>query len=129
MPGEVPVKNLIFRLFWTTHMLYPLFFFLLCIHGLQVFSHMKLATSMLVTDVTGRRNVLMTTLGCCQQHKVVTNITVAVEDYKLIKMTLTSPFSGSFMTFFDSIHNFSMHISICIHNSVTIILIIKFKSF
>ena len=24
------------RLFWTTHMLYPLFFFLLCIHGLQV---------------------------------------------------------------------------------------------
>ena len=24
------------RLFWTTHMLYPLFFVLLCIHGLQV---------------------------------------------------------------------------------------------
>ena len=42
-PINYPFKNLTFRLFWTTHMLYPLFFFLLCIHGLQVFFAYKIS--------------------------------------------------------------------------------------
>ena len=42
-PINYPFKNPAFRLFWTTHMLYPLFFFLLCIHGLQVFFEYKIS--------------------------------------------------------------------------------------
>ena len=79
-PINYPFKNPAFRLFWTTHMLYPLFFFLLCIHGLQVFSHMKLATSMLVTDVTGIDVIRDVGDEMCwwQLWDVVNNITLLV---------------------------------------------------